>query len=167
MQKWYLVMAKPRREHSSASCLAQVGIETYYPEINECFIVKGKRRFRRSGLFPGYFFARFDYDREHRIISYSRGVRRVVAFGNIPAEIDPGLLREIQESIGKREVVELPSFRPGDMVRINSGLFIGIRAVFESELSRKERVVVLLHVLACQVRVVVRSLDIENFSEAV
>lgn len=167
MQKWYIVMAKPRQEHSSTSFLGQAGIETYYPEVNECFIVKGKRRFRRSGLFPGYFFARFDYEREHRIISYSRGVRKVVAFGNIPAEVDPGLLREIQESIGKRDVVQVSSFRPGDMVRINSGPFIGIRAVFESELSRKERVVVLLHVLSCQVRAVVRSSDIDNFSEAV
>ena len=167
MQKWYIVMAKPRQEHSSASFLGQAGIETYYPEVNESFTVKGKRRFRRSGLFPGYFFARFDYEREHRIISYSRGVRKVVAFGHVPAEVDPGLLREIQESIGKRDVVQVPSFKPGDVVRINGGLFNGIRAVFESEMSRKERVVVLLRVLSCQVRAVVRSSDIENFPEAV
>lgn len=167
MQKWYIVMAKPRQEHSSASFLGQAGIETYYPEVNECFTVKGKRRFRSSGLFPGYFFARFDYERECRIISYSRGVRKVVAFGHVPAEVDPGLLREIQESIGKREVVQVPSFKPGDMVRINSGPFIGIRAVFESAIPRKERVVILLRVLSCQSRVVVRASNIENVLEAV
>jgi transcription elongation factor/antiterminator RfaH len=167
MQKWYIVMAKPRQEHSSTSFLARAGIETYYPEVNECLAVKGKRRFRRSGLFPGYFFAHFDYEREYRIISYSRGVRKIVAFGHIPAEVDPGLLREIQESIRKRDVVQVPSFRPGEVVRINSGPFVGIRAVFESAMPRKERAVVLLHVLSCQSRVVVRSSDIENFPEAV
>ena len=69
MQKWYIVMAKPRQGHSSTSILGQAGIETYYPEVKECLNVGGRRRFRRSGLFPGYFFARFDYEREYRIIS--------------------------------------------------------------------------------------------------
>jgi hypothetical protein len=61
MQKWYSVMAKPRQEYSSTSFLGQAGIETYYPEVKECFTVGGKRRFRRSGLFPGCSFAHFDY----------------------------------------------------------------------------------------------------------
>ena len=167
MQKWYIVMAKPRQEHSSTSFLGQAGIETYYPEVKECFTVGGRRRFRRSGLFPGYFFARFDYEREYRIISYSRGVRKIVAFGHAPAEVDPSLLHEIQESIRRRDVVQVPSFRPGDVVRINSGPFAGIRAVFESAMPRKERAVVLLHVLSCQSRAVVQFSDIEEFSEAV
>lgn len=41
MQKWYIAMAKPRQEHSSTSFLGQAGIEPYYPEVNECFSVKG------------------------------------------------------------------------------------------------------------------------------
>lgn len=55
MQKWCIVMAKPRQEHSSTSFLGQAGIETYYPEVKECFNVGGRRRFRRSGLFSDYF----------------------------------------------------------------------------------------------------------------
>lgn len=167
MQKWYIVMAKPRQEHSSTSFLGHAGIETYYPEVKECLNVGGRHRCRRSGLFPGYFFARFDYEREYRVISYSRGVRKVVAFGHIPAEVDPGLLREIQENIQKRDVVQVPSFRPGDVVRIYSRPFAGIRAVFESAMPRKDRVVVLMHVLSCQSRAVVPVSNIENLSEAV
>ena len=142
-------------------------IETYYPEVKESFIIGGKRRFRRSGLFPGYFFARFDYERECRIISYSRGVRKVVAFGYTPTEVDPSLLREIQENIRKRDVVQVSSFRPGDVVRLNSGPFAGIRAVFESAMPRKERAVILLQALSSQSRAVVQVSDIEEFSEAV
>jgi hypothetical protein len=51
MQKWYIVMAKRRQEHSSTSILGQAGIETYYPEVKECLNVGERRRFRRSGLF--------------------------------------------------------------------------------------------------------------------
>lgn len=61
MQKWYIVMAKASQEHSSISFLGRVGIEPYYPEEKESFTVGGRRRFRRSGLFPGYLFTRFDY----------------------------------------------------------------------------------------------------------
>jgi len=104
MQKWYIVMAKPRQEHSSTSFLGQAGIETYYPEVKECFNVGGRRRFRRSACSQAIF-ARSDCEREYRIISYSRGGGKVVAFGHIPAEVDPRLLREIHESIPKRDVV--------------------------------------------------------------
>lgn len=167
MQKWYIVMAKTRQEHSSTSFLSRAGIETFYPEVNECLNVRGRRRFRRSGLFPGYFFARFDYERECRIVSYSRGVRKIVAFGHIPAEVDPSLLSEIRECIRKQDVVQVPSFKPGDVLRINKGPFAGIRAVFESAMPRKKRAIVLLHVLSCQSRAVVQVSDIEEFSEAV
>lgn len=123
MQKWYVVMAKPRQEHSSTSFLGQAGIEAYHPEVKECFNIGERRRFCSSCLLSGYF-ARFDHEREYRVISYSQGVRKVVAFRHIPAEVDPGLLREIQENIPKRDVVQVPSCRPGDVVCINSGPFV-------------------------------------------
>jgi|GEM_PF-3174162 len=55
MQKWYIVMAKPRQEHSSTSFLGQARIEAYHPEVKECFNIGGRRRFCRSGLLSGYF----------------------------------------------------------------------------------------------------------------
>jgi hypothetical protein len=52
------------------------------------------------------------------MISYSLGgERKVVAFGPVSAEVDPGLLHEIQESIGKQDVVQVLSFKPRNMVR--------------------------------------------------
>lgn len=61
----------------------------------------------------------------------------------------------------------MPIFRPGDVVRINSGPFAGIKAVFESAMPRKERAVVLLHVLSCHSRAVVQVSNIKELSEAV
>jgi len=55
MQNWYIVMAKPRQEHSSTLILGQAGIETYYPEVKECLNVGGRCSVRRSGLFLGNF----------------------------------------------------------------------------------------------------------------
>lgn len=77
MQKWYAVMSNSRQEQAATTIGEQAGIETYYPEINESFTVKGRRHRHRSGLFTGYFFAKFDYNKKiHRMVSYCRGVRR-------------------------------------------------------------------------------------------
>lgn len=167
MQKWYAVMAKPRKEHTATSFLDQAGIETYYPEVNESFSLKGRRSVRRSGLFPGYFFARFDYDKEYRTVSYCRGVRRIVAFGQAPAEVEPSLLDEIRRRLNQQDMLPIPSLARGEVVRINHGPLAGVEGVFDSFLSGKERVVVLLRALSYQSRAVLQFADIERYSKAI
>lgn len=167
MQKWYAVMAKPRKEQTSTSFLEQAGIETYYPEVNECFIVKGRRYVRRSGLFPGYLFARFDYDQQYRTVSYCRGVRKIVTFGQVPAEVESGLLDDIRGRLSQQDMIPIPRLTHGEVVRISHGPLTGVEGVFDSSLSGKERVVVLLRALSYQSRVVLKLSDIERFSEAV
>ncbi len=167
MQKWYAVMAKPRQEQTSTSFLAQAGIETYYPEVNECVRLKGRRCVRRSGLFPGYFFARFDYDKQYRTISYCRGVRKIVAFGQAPAEVEAGLLDDIRKRLSQQDMIPLPRLTHGEVVRISHGPLAGVEGVFDSFLSGKERVVVLLRALFYQSRAVLKTSDIERFPEAV
>lgn len=167
MEKWYAVMAKPRQERSAASVLEQAGIATYYPEVKECLSVRGKRHIRLAGLFPGYFFAKFEYERQFRMVCYCRGVRKIVAFGSSPAEVEPGFLDDIRNRLALQDMIRVPDFRPGETVLISHGPLSGIKAVFDSALPRKERVVVLLRTLFYQSRAVVQLSDIERYSEAV
>lgn len=167
MQKWYAVMAKPRQERSSTTFLGQAGIETYYPEFDECVTVKGRRCVRRSGLFPGYFFARFDYDNQYRTVSYCRGVRRIVRFGQTLAEVEPGLLDDIRRGLNRQDTIPIPRLTHGEVVRINHGPLAGVEGVFDYKLSGKDRVVVLLRALSYQSRAVLNFSDIERYSEAV
>ena len=161
-------MAKPRQEQISTSLLEQASIETYYPEVNECFSVKGRRCMRRTGLFPGYFFARFDYDNEYRTVSYCRGVRRIVRFGQTPAEVEPGLLDDIRRGLSRQDTIPIiPTLTHGEVVRISHGPLAGVEGVFDYKLSGKDRVVVLLRALSYQSRAVLNFSDIERFSEAV
>jgi transcriptional antiterminator RfaH len=168
MEKWYAVMAKPKKEQTSVSFLEQVGIETYYPEINECLNVKGRRCVRRAGLFPGYFFARFDYEKQFRTVSYCRGVRKIVTFGQLPAEVEPDLLDNIRRGLSRQDFIPiLPRPTHGEVVRISRGPLAGVEGMFDSCLSGKERVVVLLRALSYQSRAVIKLSDIERLSEAV
>ena len=167
MQKWYAVMAKPRQEQTSTALLEQAGIETYYPEVNECFSIKGRRCVRRSGLFPGYFFARIDYGKQYRTVSYCRGVRKIVMFGQAPAEVESSLLDDIRRGLSQQDMIPIPRFTHGEVVRISHGPLAGVEGVFDSSLSGEERVVVLLRALSYQSRAVLKLSDIERFSEAV
>ena len=167
MQKWYAVMAKPRQERTATSFIEQAGIETYYPEVNECVSVKGRRRTRLSPLFPGYFFARFDYDKKYRAVSYCRGVRKIVTFGQAPAEVEPSLLDDIRRELSRRDMIPIPRLTRGEVVRISHGPLAGVEGVFDYCLSGQERVVVLLRALSYQSRAVVKLSDIERLSEAV
>ena len=168
MEKWYAVMAKPRREQTSVSFLEQVGIETYFPEINECFIIRGRRCVRRTGLFPRYFFARFDYYKQYRTVSYCRGVKKIVTFGQVPAEVDQDLLDDIRRGLSRQDIIPIIA-RPihGEVVRISRGPLAGVEGMFDSCLSGEERVVVLLRALSYQSRAIVKISDIERFSQAV
>ena len=168
MHKWYAVMAKHRQEKISISLLEQGGIETYYPEVNECFSVKGRRCLRRAGLFPRYFFARFDHDTQYRTVSYCRGVRKIVTFGQAPAEVESNLLDDIRRRLSRQDMIPiLLRLKHGEVVRISHGPLAGVEGVFDSSLSGKERVVVLLRALSYQSRAVVKLSDVERFSEAV
>jgi hypothetical protein len=123
MQKWYIVMAKPRQEHSSTSILGQSGIETYYPEVKECLNVGGRRRFRRSACSQAIF-ARFDYERVSDY-SYSEGSKNS-SFGHIPAEADPGCFVKYRKR--SKRCVQVPILG-GEVVRVNSGHLLGLSSV--------------------------------------
>jgi transcriptional antiterminator RfaH len=94
-------------------------------------------------------------------------VRKIVVFGHVPAEVQPMLLDEIKNRLEQQDTIQMPGFKPGEVVRISQGPLAGIKAVFESSLLRKERVVVLLRTLFYQSRAIVQLSDIERFSEAV
>ncbi len=168
MKKWYAVMAKPRKEQTSAYFLEQVGIEAYYPEVNEYITVKGRRCVRRTSLFPGYFFARFDYNKEYRTVSYCRGVRKIVTFGQVPAEVEPDLLNDIRRGLSRQDIIPFRA-RPkhGEFVRISHGPLAGVEGIFDYCLSGEERIVVLLRSLSHQTRAVIKLSDIERLPEAV
>ena len=119
------------------------------------------------GPLSRYFFAKFDYAEQYRTVSYCRGVRKIVTFGQTPAEVESGLLDNIRRRLSQQDVVPLARLTHGEVVRISQGPLAGVEGVFDSFLSGKERVVVLLRTLSYQSRAVLQVSHIEQFSEAV
>lgn len=154
--EWYAVHTHANQEDRAVSHLARLGVETFLPRARETRRTREGRRSVIVPLFPGYLFARLEVERHLRAVSYARGVRRVVAFGAVPAVVPD----EVVESVRSRLVDgvltwKAPHFEPGESVRVTEGPLGGLDAVFERELPAHQRVVLLLRSLPYAARVVV------------
>lgn len=150
MSNWYLVYAKARQEEMAAAGLEEQGYAVYLPKLK----VRRRRRGRDAELlqplFPRYLFAAPGRNGQPiGPVQYTRGVQKLVRFGTVylpvPDTIVNALKRREDPETG---VHHLRSRRiePGTRVRITSGAFAGIEAIFEARTAR-DRVTVLLELL--------------------
>lgn len=154
--QWYVVHTKPRQEARAERSLDRLQIEWLSPRISQDKLIRGRRRSVIGPLFPGYLFARFEIDTHYRAVTYAQGVQQLVAFGLRPVPVDDEIIGAIRSRlIDNCVVVGGRALTPGQAVRIQYGPLQGLEAVFEQELSDRERAVVLLRALSYQARVVV------------
>jgi transcriptional antiterminator RfaH len=151
---WYAIHTKPRQEALAQMGLRREGIETFYPKLRRRKTIRRVRKWVTGPLFPCYIFAKFDVVVSGRLVKYANGITNIVSFGGKPAIVDAAIISAIEDH-AEDNVVTLspPSFTPGDRVEIQTGPLRGLQGVFESELSDRDRVIVLLEVLAQGARV--------------
>ncbi len=160
--EWYVVRTKPHQEAVAESSLLRGGIEAVCPRIKERRVIRRKIQLVIGPLFPGYLFAK-SHPSQWRMIQYARGVRQLVSFGAGPVIVSPEIMEEIFRRLQRGVVVPEPTtFTRGSVVRITEGPLQGIEAVFERELSGQQRAMLLLKMLASQVRVVLDLRSIVN-----
>ncbi|CUQ67365.1 transcription termination/antitermination protein NusG [Candidatus Nitrospira inopinata] len=160
--EWYVVRTKPHQEAVAESSLLRGGIEALCPRIQERRVIRRKMQQIISPLFPGYLFARSSPS-GWRLIQYARGVSHLVSFGDGPVVVRPEVMEEIFRRLERGIVVPQPrTFAHGDVVRITEGPLQGLEAVFERELAGQQRAMLLMKMLAGQVRVVLDLSSIVN-----
>jgi transcriptional antiterminator RfaH len=144
---WYTLYTKPHKEHAVHSFLQEQGLTAYLPE--EPNLIQRRDRRSHRPFFPQYLFLQhpggeFSFES----IKWTPGLRTVVSFGGSPASIPDALIQYIQERLAERASRKDGPFRPGQKVRFVRGPFRGIEAVFDSSLSGRDRVRVLLDVVS-------------------
>ena len=157
---WFCLRAQPKREH-----LAAVGLRKRFNIV--CFAPRLRsRKLTRRGavwfveaMFPGYFFAQFDYQTERRRVEHSPGVTGILQFGDRLATIDAVTIANLQQRVQADEVITIdPELRVGQEVQIARGPLQGLEALVTQLLPASERVRVLLEFLG-------RSLQMEVSKE--
>jgi transcriptional antiterminator RfaH len=161
--RWYCVRAKPKHERiASVHLRKHANIEVFAPMLR-FWRVRGKGGKIRvtEALFPGYFFARFDWQTRVREVNGSPGVNGIVRFGNLIPVVDDSLLETLRASLADDETVTVSTEpTPGGEVTIIEGAFRGWTALVTQYFPAKERVRVLLSLLSREVEVDVPSASV-------
>ena len=149
---WFCLRSQPRHEHIAAAHLRQFNeIEVFLPRIRFRRVTRQGAAWTTEALFPGYFFARFDWQASLRLAQHARGVRGVVHFGERWPVIPEGVIEELRRTVGKSEPRTVPlEFSPGDTVQIAEGTLRQLRAVVSRVMPGREHVAVLMEFLGRQ-----------------
>lgn len=161
--KWYVIKTKPLQEEKAFLNLSMQGIEVYFPKILKRFWRKGKKLELLKPLFPGYLFAKFSVETHYRKVNYTRGVSKIVSFGNYPIPLEEEEIKIIK-SKEENGVIKLEdrNFSEGEAIRVVKGPFNGLEGVFVKELDDRERVQVLLRFLYSKAKIILEKDFIEK-----
>ena len=126
-------------------------VEVYNPCLRFMQARNGRKVWVTEPLFPGYLFARFNWNESHALVQYAPGVQNVVHFGNGWPTIPEQVIAELHAVIGPQELhVISDELIPGDEVKIVGELFHGLKAVITQVMPGRQRVAVLLEFLGQQ-----------------
>jgi transcriptional antiterminator RfaH len=151
--RWYALHTKPREEERADVNLRAWGVETFAPKISEGRLNQFNSRcvFVNKPLFPGYIFARFDFNTSCHQINGTRGIQRIVGFGDGPTPVDDQIIDLIRSRTNPSGYVDLAQdFVPGTQLTIGDGPLKGLAGVLERKMKDAERVMLLLTCVSYQ-----------------
>lgn len=157
---WGVYMTTPRMERRAVERLEAKGFSVYCPFSCHERLIRGQKVRIEAALFPGYLFIAMN----SRLLPPS-DLAWPVKFNGFIAHLVDEKIKQIQE----REdalgfiVIEQPArpmFRRGQVVRLASGPFQGIDAIFSCQ-TAQNRVAVLMDFLGGKTRVEIEAADIQ------
>ena len=157
-ENWYAIQTKSQQEDLVGYYLSsQLDLEILNPKQ-----IKKRRTFAgscsvRIPLFPTYIFARFDPTRLLHTIQYTRGVRRVLHFGQTLLQVEDEIILSIRKRLDSADCIEFQDDQivSGDSVTVRDGAFSGMKGIFKRDMNDRRRVVLLLDILGCSAEFVV------------
>ncbi len=164
MKRWYLLYCKRGEQSRAKLHLENQGVECFYPTVEVEKISRGKRQKVEEPLFPCYVFVNFDYEQGPNFTSVrsTRGVVDFVRFGAQPREVQSDLVVELKqlEKVSSDNAAFKKMPQPGDQIRVKSGQFAGIDAIFQEQDGEK-RSIMLVQMITKSVPVSINNSDLD------
>ena len=161
---WYLVYTKPRQEACALQNLNQQGYDCYLPLLSSEKLLKGQVSKTTEPLFPRYLFVKLDTSHSAKSwspIRSTRGVSKLVSFGNQPARVADELVELIRARESSGDIEEKRLFKPGEPIRVVDGPFAGVEGIFQA-LDGTQRVMILIELMSKPVRMAVAPTSIRR-----
>jgi len=152
---WFCLRTQTKREHIAADHVRQLpGTAVFLPRIRfQRKTARGLVWFTEA-LFPGYVFAKFDFQQQFRQVAHAAGVRGIVHFGERWPTIADEVISELQTAVGTENVhVISEPLAVGEEIEVAAGALRGLKAVVSRVMPARERVLVLLEFLGRQTSV--------------
>ena len=159
---WFCIRCKPRQEAVAAGQLTSLsGLELLFPRVRRRRRGKDGDRQVIEPLFPGYLFAAFDPAELGGPGNHTRGVLHLVRRSGKAVDVEEKVIRELQ-ALGERGILDIlePTLKPGQKVRILSGLFAGEKGEVVRLAKPAQRIQVLLQLLGADQVVELASDDV-------
>lgn len=147
--QWFVLTAKPAKDELAEKNLLNQGYKVYRPLAKRLRKRRNKMVEIVESLFPRYLFIHLNKETDNwSPIRSTRGVASFVRFGLYPTPVpDPiiQLLKAQEEGLSEK-AIDLDRFKKGESVKITSGSFTGLDAVFKSY-DGMERAIVLIELI--------------------
>ena len=157
---WLLAYTKPRQEALAEEHLRRQGFEVLCPQLRVQKLRRRKWTWVEEPLFPRYLFVGATDDKSWAPVRSTVGVASLVRFGGQVAEVPLKLIEGLRNAAEEPQAVR-PLFKQGQKVRIVTGDYATLEAVFDLA-EGEERATVLLELLGRQSRVRVGVGEIVN-----
>jgi transcription antitermination factor NusG len=149
---WYVVETHRHREVVARAVLADRGIPSYLPIIEQW--PRPAVGAPVGPLFPGYLFVRASLGDHAHAIMRTNGVKAFVSFGAEPVPVDDDAIAFLRSREGPDGLIHYrDAAGTATAVRIVQGPFRGLTAVVTERLPARERVRVLMEILQRQTQV--------------
>lgn len=161
---WYLVHTKPHQEACALQNLNQQGYDCYLPLLSSEKLLRGQISKASEPLFPRYLFIRLDTGhlaKSWTPIRSTRGVSKLVSFGNQPAKMADELMELIRARESSGDIEGKRLFKPGEAIRVVDGPFAGVEGIFQS-LEGTQRVMILIELMSKPVKMAVAPTSIRR-----
>jgi transcriptional antiterminator RfaH len=162
---WYAIYTKPKSEDIVSQKLRHAGIEVYGPKLRIKKYRSGRYCEVIEPLFPSYIFGQFEPDKHLWMISYTRGLKKVVGGTDGPWPVSEEVINLIR-SHEQDGFVKLCSdeIKEGDTLRIADGPLTGLTGIFHQSIKGTERVILLLNAIGYQPKAIVERASLRKVS---
>ncbi len=140
---WYLAASKPKQELRAVKNLTNQDIQAFCPIIKIEKLYRGNKVLVDEALFTGYIFIYLSQQSPlwHKVRS-SRGIRDWVKFAGKVAKLPSDLIDSLQKvNLSADNPIIISRFNQGEKVRILSGPFSGLSAIFEKDDGEKRSMI--------------------------
>lgn len=151
---WHIVVTKVSSEELVSLQLKNANFNVFYPKIKKYYPKLKKEKI--IPLFSRYIFVQFDYVKDYKLITYTRGVSNILCFLGLPAVVNNIIIEYLKAYCDNTNIItpkylQTESINVGDEIKITSGVFEGLKGIVSGLYDNKKRIEILIDLIKVRI----------------